>query len=463
MIGADLQRSFRPPLDRSFTLFAGKDAWVWAIFAATFCGLLLFDNVCVFGKPRKLGFVEACTYTFFWLSTALAFCFWVGWWQTPHSAYMWLSGYTLQWMMSFDNLFVFHLIFKVYQTPDKLKHRPLFLGILGQAAITFSLLTFGEYIFHKLYFLHIVFGVFFIYFGVSCMFGDDDDDDPTQNPMIQWLTRKLPFVSVYDTEGHFFVRLPVDEDGKVFIPACAVVSTDTRIKTTESSESLTGPQKLMEPDASSTEALSTADTSSLCCQPTEKASAKPGESTEEADAKPGESSEEGDEKPCQSTEESFANPGMIDISKIDLTGQKTEVRATMLFLVVCTMEIGDVIFSIDTIVAVSVQVGDLFLAFTCVAFALLTLRATFFIVEVLVQMFSLMKYGIGAILVYIGLKLMIDRWYLVPHLIDLFVLIGAFGGSIAASVISDRFKGEEEDGNAEQLLSSPKEDGNADI
>lgn len=158
-------------------------------------------------------------------------------------------------------------------------------------------------------------------------------------------------------------------------------------------------------------------------------------------------------KQFDKSDASKARIGIIDPSKIELQGRKTELRATMLFLVVCTMEISDVIFSVDTIVAVSVQVPDLFLAFTCVAFALLTLRATFFIVEVLAQMFSLMKYGIGAILAYIGIKLIIDRWYLVPHLVDLVVLVGTFGGSILASAIYDRVKEDEGgDGAAEQLL-----------
>merc|ERR1719498_2101579 len=122
--------------------------------------------------------MSAVCYTLFWGSMAALFCLYVGWVQGSHSAYMWLSGYTLQWMMSFDNLFVFHLVFKIYNTPDELKHKPLFLGILGQAVFTFSLLTFGEYVFHKLFFLHIVFGLFFIYTGVMCALGDDEDDDP---------------------------------------------------------------------------------------------------------------------------------------------------------------------------------------------------------------------------------------------------------------------------------------------
>merc|ERR1719174_1216036 len=128
---------------------------------------------------------------------------------------------------------------------------------------------------------------------------------------------------------------------------------------------------------------------------------------------------------------------MVDLSSLDLQTKKTEVRATLLFLVLCTIEISDVLFSMDTIVAISSQIGDLFIAFTCVAFALLTLRATFFIVEVLAQMFSLMKYGIAAILVYIGIKLVIDRWVIVPHLVDSMVLLTAFGASFVASAIYD--------------------------
>lgn len=410
-IGGAIAHTFRRPIDRSFTLFEAEDAAAWTIFVLVFLGLLIFDNAIMFAKPRKLGFFTATCYTFFWAAVAFAFCFWLGWWQSPSSAYMWFSGYTLQWMMSFDNLFVFHLIFKVYHTPDELKHCTLFYGILGQAIFTLSLLTLGEYIFHKLYVLHFLFGLLFIYVGVTCAMGDDDDDDPTQNPIIQWLQAKLPFVSVYDTQGHFFIRLPVGDDGKVIIPACAVVDKQT----------------------ASTPGGTESSGSSTCAETQSNGS------SEHAVPK--------------LTEGFYANPSMIDISKIDLEGQKTELRATMLFLVVCTMEISDVIFSVDTIVAVSMQVGDLYLAFTCVAFSLLTLRATFFIVQVLVQMFSLMKYGIGAVLVYIGFKLMIDRWYLVPHIVDLVFLVGAFGGSILASVIYDKLPDKEEEGGAAQLIS----------
>jgi tellurite resistance protein TerC len=410
LIAFDIQHSAHRPIDRTFKLFEAEDKLAWATFIVIFLGLLFFDNVVLFARNPRLTFRRALCYTLFYVSCALAFCLWVGYIQGPSSSYLWSSGYTLQWMMSFDNLFVFHLIFKVYGTPDNLKHRPLFLGILGAVTMTLAGLTGGEYVFHKLYFLHILFGLFFIYIGVSQALVDDEDDDPTQNPLIKWLQANFRFVSIYDTEGHFFLRLPVDDDGHVIIP------DHGRVEDTYT--------------AWETDAIKSGKTESASIIPS----------------------------------------NVVDLSKLDLTSAKrTEVRATFLFLVVLTIEISDVIFSVDTIVAISSQVGDLYLAFSCVAFALLTLRATFFIVEVLAQMFSLMKYGIAAILVYIGIKLVIDRWVLVPHIVDCLVLLGVFGASFVASAIYDSmYDGEEGDGevngdvtgkvdqlpgNAEQLLS----------
>jgi len=42
-----------------------------------------------------------------------------------------LNGYVLEWMLSMDNLFVFAMVFDNLGCPDKLKHKPLFWGIMG--------------------------------------------------------------------------------------------------------------------------------------------------------------------------------------------------------------------------------------------------------------------------------------------------------------------------------------------
>merc|ERR1719218_501375 len=149
---------------------------------------------------------------------AFCFCGWVAWWYTPAAAYMWMSGYMLEWMLSFDNLFVFHLIFSVYGCPDKLKHRPLYLGIMGAVVFRLAFIFIGEYLMHAMTFMHFVFGAFLVYTGIQTVTADEEDEDPSQQPLVLWLQTRVPLVPLYDKNGSFFVNCPVDEEGKEAIP-----------------------------------------------------------------------------------------------------------------------------------------------------------------------------------------------------------------------------------------------------
>merc|ERR1719326_2524167 len=161
----------------------------------------------------------ACLYTMFWVFIATLFCGWVYWYYSPHAAFMWMSGYMLEWMLSFDNLFVFHMIFTVYGTPDYLKHRPLYLGIIGAVVFRLAFIFAGEFLMHSFRFMQFVFGAFLIYTGVKTIATDEDDeDDPSQNPMVLWLQKHFSFVNAYDSKGCFFVKVPIKEDGEVLMP-----------------------------------------------------------------------------------------------------------------------------------------------------------------------------------------------------------------------------------------------------
>merc|ERR1719263_2725666 len=114
---------------------------------------------------------------------------------------------------------------------------------------------------------------------------------------------------------------------------------------------------------------------------------------------------------------------------------RSETRATMLFLVVLCLEISDVLFAVDSVSAIVSAVNDLFLAYTSTVFAMLGLRATFFIIDVLVKLFSLLKYGVGIVLAFVGFKLIISHWYHIPAGIVVTVLLASILGSMLASII----------------------------
>merc|ERR1719439_515790 len=117
-------------------------------------------------------------------------------------------------MLSFDNLFVFHLVFQSYTCPDYLKHRPLFFGIVGAVVFRLIFIFVGEYLMHAMALMHFVFGGFLIYTGIKTVTADEDDEDPSQQPLVVWLQSHIPFVSVYCSEGSFFVKVPLKADGE---------------------------------------------------------------------------------------------------------------------------------------------------------------------------------------------------------------------------------------------------------
>merc|ERR1719197_1135787 len=200
--------------DHSYTLFRYEDWPAWVIFTSIFLVLIIFDNVILHRNPSALTVGRAVAYTLFWILMAFGFCGWVAWWYNPNSAYMWMSGYMLEWMLSFDNLFVFHLIFSVYGTPDNLKHRPLYLGILGAVVFRLVFIFIGEYLMHSLAIMHFVFGAFLIYMGIKTVTADEEDEDPSQQPLVLWLRQHMSFVCAYAKDGSFFVTVPINDMGE---------------------------------------------------------------------------------------------------------------------------------------------------------------------------------------------------------------------------------------------------------
>lgn len=346
--------------DHKYTLLREEDFGAWIIFGTVFALLMMFDHFVLNRSAEQLTIVRALHYTLFWILTAFAFCGWVWYQYGQANAFMWISGYMLEWMLSFDNLFVFHLIFTVYGTPDHLKHRPLYLGICGAVVFRMLFIFIGEYMMRAMMFMHFVFGAFLVYTGVKTITADEDDEDPSQNILIKWLQSKVPFVSAYDSQGAFFVRVAVDDEDNVILPKGC-------IRLAEQSE-LGGRC----PEAGS-----------LLC-----------------------------------TAGQTQAYGSVDFKQIrsKMAQESTpirswQLRATMLFLVVCCLEISDLIFAIDSVSAIVAQVNDFFLAYTSAVFAMLGLRATFFIIDVLVHMFSLLKYGVASVLVFIGVKLILAHHY----------------------------------------------------
>jgi tellurite resistance protein TerC len=109
--------------------------------------------------------------------------------------------------------------------------------------------------------------------------------------------------------------------------------------------------------------------------------------------------------------------------------------ATPLFLVLVTIEATDLVFAVDSIPAVFAVTRDPFIVFTSNIFAILGLRALFFLLAGIMGRFHLLKVGLALVLLFVGTKMVIVEWYKIPIATSLAVVGALIGGSVMASIL----------------------------
>lgn len=109
---------------------------------------------------------------------------------------------------------------------------------------------------------------------------------------------------------------------------------------------------------------------------------------------------------------------------------------TPLFVVVVLIGITDVIFAVDSIPAIFAITTDPFIVMTSNIFAILGLRALYFLLADLASRFHLLKYGLAIVLVFIGTKMLIIDLYKIPVFVSLGVVAAILLVSVAASWLS---------------------------
>ncbi|HYC58045.1 MAG TPA: TerC family protein [Thermoanaerobaculia bacterium] len=112
--------------------------------------------------------------------------------------------------------------------------------------------------------------------------------------------------------------------------------------------------------------------------------------------------------------------------------------ATPLLLVLIAIEATDVVFAVDSIPAIFAISRDPFIVYTSNIFAILGLRAMYFLLAGVIDKFHFLKYGLAVVLLFVGTKMVIAEWYHVPIGISLGVIASVLTLSILASVIWPR-------------------------
>ncbi|MEG1051018.1 MAG: TerC family protein [Janthinobacterium sp.] len=113
---------------------------------------------------------------------------------------------------------------------------------------------------------------------------------------------------------------------------------------------------------------------------------------------------------------------------------------TPLFLVLILIEVTDLVFAVDSIPAIFAITTDPFIVFTSNLFAIMGLRALYFLLVDVADRFHMLKYGLAMVLVFIGAKMLVMPWFHVPVEASLLVVFVLIAASCLASVFATRGK-----------------------
>jgi tellurite resistance protein TerC len=119
-------------------------------------------------------------------------------------------------------------------------------------------------------------------------------------------------------------------------------------------------------------------------------------------------------------------------------GQVAKWVATPLLAALVVVEVTDVVFAVDSVPAILAVSRDPFIVFASNAFAILGLRAMYFLLGDARERFHYLAHALGAILVFVGLKMIVSHWWHFPTVASLGVIVVIVAGAIGASIVKNR-------------------------
>lgn len=286
--------------------------------------LMLAIDLGVFNRTaHTVSLKEAIVWSVVWTVLALLFNAGVWHYEGGTKALEFLTGYLIERALSFDNIFVFVVIFSYFGVPSRLHHRALFWGVIGALVTRALFIAAGAALISRFSWILYLFGVILIASGWKMLRQRNVEVHPDRNIFIRAAQRLFPVVRGFEND-RFFVRW----GGRLAI--------------------------------------------------------------------------------------------------------------TPLFLVLVTIETTDVVFAVDSIPAVFGVTQDPFIVYTSNIFAILGLRATYFLLAGVMDTFYYLSHGLSAILIFIGVKMLLGDLFHVPIGISLGVVALVLALAVAASLMHRR-------------------------
>jgi len=178
----------------------------WFIFSAVVLIMLFLDLFIFNKKAHEVKIKEAIIWSIIWITIALIFNAVVYFEFGKEKAMEFFAAYVIEKSLSVDNLFVFIMIFSVFQVKPEYQHKVLFWGILGALVMRLAFIIAGIKLIHSFEWIIYLFGIFLIYTGIKIFFEKEKKIEPEKNKLILFLKKIIPVTNEYN-EDRFFVKI----------------------------------------------------------------------------------------------------------------------------------------------------------------------------------------------------------------------------------------------------------------
>jgi tellurite resistance protein TerC len=292
----------------------------WLVFWGIFALLFFIDLFLSEKRNEKISLKSSLVWSTIWTIAALIFNVFIYYNLGKDRAVEFLAGYLIERSLSFDNLFVFLLIFQVMNISAENQPHVLKWGILSAIVFRIVFIVAGVGLVNLFEPVIYIFGLILLYASYKMAFGGEQKIDVENNWLVKLANKYLNLDSGYKGKKFFITK-----NGKKF--------------------------------------------------------------------------------------------------------------ATTIFLTFLLIESSDIVFAVDSIPAIIAITKDTFIIISSNIFAILGLRALYFALAALVDIFVYLKYGVAIILFYVGVKMLISDWIHIPTETSLIVIMVLLTGSIVLSLI----------------------------
>lgn len=192
---------------------------LWAIFGTAILIMLALDLGVFHRKSHEISIKEALTWSLAWIVVAAIFNILIYLRMGTETAIEFAAGYLVERTLSFDNLFVFLLVFSYFKVPSMHQYKVLFWGILAALVMRGAFIIAGIELIYNFHWIIYLFGAFLLVTGLKMLVRKDEDEiDVGRNPVLKLTKRFLQTTDDYG-DGNFFIR----SSGKLFATPLFIV------------------------------------------------------------------------------------------------------------------------------------------------------------------------------------------------------------------------------------------------